>query len=64
MRMPRESSELDQMARLTPSQVGSLVVVRVFSSIVLKTEQIVALRKISLQFWVMMMEVVGLRNTE
>ena len=64
MRMPRESSELDQIVRFTPSQVGSLVVTRVFSSMVLKMEQIVALRNISLQFWVVRLRIVGLRDTE
>lgn len=43
IRMPRESSEADQIVSGTPSQVGSFVEVKVFSSTVLKIEQIVAL---------------------
>jgi hypothetical protein len=42
-RMPTESSVADQMVRLTPSQVGSLVLWRFASSIVLKMEHTVAL---------------------
>lgn len=41
--MPMLSSALDQIVRLTPSQVGSVVIVIDFSSMVLKIEQIVAL---------------------
>jgi hypothetical protein len=47
MRIPIESSELDQMVRLIPSQVGSCVLVIVLSSMVLKTEHIVALQEVS-----------------
>lgn len=42
--MPRESSAPDQTVNGTPSHVGSLVETMVLSSIVLKMEQIVALR--------------------
>lgn len=47
MRMPMESSELDQMVRFTPSHVGSCVLVMALSSMVLKIEHIVALRDVS-----------------
>jgi hypothetical protein len=43
MRMPMEASQEDQMVRLTPSQVGSWVLVMALSSTVLKMEQMVAL---------------------
>ena len=47
MRMPMDSSELDQMVRFTPSHVGSCVLVMALSSMVLKIEHIVALRGVS-----------------
>ena len=43
MRMPMDNSEELHMVRLTPDQVGSLVSVIVFNSMVLNMEQIVAL---------------------
>lgn len=43
MRIPIESSELDQIVRETPSHVGSCVLVIDLSSMVLKIEHIVAL---------------------
>ena len=47
MSIPMESSELDQIVRVTPSQVGSCVLVIVLSSMVLNIEQIVALHNVS-----------------
>jgi hypothetical protein len=41
--MPTESSVADQIVRFTPSQVGSFVLRRAESSMVLKMEQTVAL---------------------
>ena len=47
MRIPIESSELDQIVRETPSHVGSCVLVIDLSSMVLKIEHIVALQNVS-----------------
>ena len=47
MRIPIESSELDQIVRETPSHVGSCVLVIDLSSMVLKIEHIVALENVS-----------------
>jgi hypothetical protein len=63
MRMPMESSELDQMVRLTPSQVGSCVLVMAFSSMVLNIEHIVALLCVSSGSLIGDVEV-NLRDTE
>lgn len=43
MRIPMDASADDQTAKFIPSHVGSCVVVSVFSSTVLKTEQTAAL---------------------
>ena len=49
MRIPTESSVALQIVRSTPSQVGSRVLSRALSSIVLKMEHMVALIEISLE---------------
>lgn len=43
MKIPTDSSVPDQMERLTPDHVGSMVPVMFFSSTVLKMEQIITL---------------------
>ncbi len=63
MRMPMESSELDQMVRETPSQVGSCVLVIDLSSIVLNIEHIVALLNVSSRSFTEA-EVIYVRNTK